>query len=233
MSDGEVKQHIASQVAFLLNGRSEFDESLRATGKRVADVEFELRTALATAKLRQAVISGEQTPTRAQAAAFYRSHLARYTHREQRDFYIVEGLTSESAARRVKADLARNGRIAHMSFHESLERPSNLKSAKAIGRAIFSAAPNTLGGPVRLSKYFALFEVTRVRPRSVEPFAQVHGAIEQRLASEDRQRAVAEFVRELRRKWVARTSCWPGFVTQRCRQYNGAISADEAPFTLE
>jgi len=54
-----------------------------------------------------------------------------------------------------------------------------------------------------------------------KPLKQVEGSVREKLAEELLNRAKASFIREFRKKWLARTTCAPSYVISRCREWRG------------
>jgi hypothetical protein len=124
--------------------------------------------------------------------------------------------------------------LSKIAIHESLDRPNIANIApenRAITRAIFAAKPGVLVGPMLLNNLYAVFEVTQILPRVVQPLARVQSSIETRLAEEQKRRTLAKFIKTRRSKWTARTDCHPGYVVQKCKQYSGPKEPED-PFTL-
>jgi hypothetical protein len=199
-----------------------------------ADARFGIEAELSAAKIRQALIRGEPKVTRAQIAKYYTQNIRRFERQEQRSFDIVERLHSKAAARVVMRKIMLGTSLSKIAVHEELERANIADTApgnRAIRRAIFVAKPGVLVGPMLLNNLYAVFAVTRIVPRVVQPLTRVQGSIETRLAEEQQRRTLAKFIKTWRSRWTARTDCHPGYVVQKCRQYTGP-KAPEDPLAL-
>lgn len=227
LSEQEIEQRLKEKKnTSFPGGEAEFHEFLKATGRKVSDVMFEAKAELAASRLRQLVASREPKVTQAQIARYYSQHKQRFASPERR-YFDIDNLHSEAEAKRVRREVERGKSFAKMALQESLERRprgADVGSGKeAIVRAVFSARPNVLSGPVRLYGDYSLFEVTRIVAATRQPLAQAQSSIEKRLAAEQRRRTLAEFVRAWRKRWIARTDCHAGYVVPNCRQYKGPI----------
>lgn len=196
---------------------------------------LEARAAHAASELRELARAGEPPIGRAQALSYYRRHTRRFTRQELRYVDLAENYASAAAAAAAKRAIeARGGAAARLPLHEVVERFNTRgrgDTTEAAKTAIFSAAPGVLSGPVRITQFYAIFEVTRTVPPARRPFAAVRRQIERQLAESQRRARLARFVSAWRAKWIARTSCAPGYVTSRCRQYTGARSEDDQTFS--
>lgn len=206
-------------------GEAEFHEFLKATGKEVSDVMFEIQAELTSSRIRQAVASREPKITQAQIAKYYSQNKQRYARPERR-YFDIDSLLSEAAARKARREVELGKSFAKMGLHESLERTRSASGKEAIERAVFSARPNVLGGPVRLYGDYSLFEVRRITVAVQPTLAQVQGSIEKQLAAEQQRQTLAEFVKAWRKKWIARTDCRTGYVMPDCKQYTGPMASE-------
>ncbi len=224
VSKQEIEQRFKEKErASFPGGETEFHEFLKATGKKVSDVMFEIETKLASSKIRQAVASREPKITQAQITRYYNQHKQNYALPERR-YFDIESLISEAAARKVRREVEQGKSFTKTVLHESLERSKSAdvgSGKEAIERAVFSARPNVLGGPVRLYGDYSLFEVRRITVAVQPTLAQVQSSIEKRLTAERQRRTLAEFVKAWRKKWIAGTDCQTGYVVPGCRQYKG------------
>jgi len=196
----------------------------RLAGAPGADAEAQARAELSAVKLRQAVEAGEPRITRAQVATYYRQHRQLFERPEVRYLDVVENLTAAGAARVRREVLAGAYGLAARSLHEVIEGfdiVGGRHTTQAARRAIFAAKPHVLSQPVKLNKYYAVFEVTRIVPPRRQPLARVERSLQARLEREQRKRELAQLIAAWRRTWIARTDCAPGYTVQKCRQYTG------------
>jgi len=223
VSSEDARRQVERRIKSSPNGQREYEESLKATDYTVGDSELEAQAEIARARIRRQLIRNEPAVSSAEIARYYRQNIRRYQIPERRYFYIVENLKSEAAAQNAIREIGRGKSIASMSLYESLPRKSfasvpGLK--RIIYEAIFAAKLNVLAGPVTLNHLRFLFKVTRITPFRLPTLAEVGGAIKQKLTADRNRRTLAQFAKAWRRKWIARTSCIRGYVTDQCRQYD-------------
>jgi PPIC-type PPIASE domain/SurA-like N-terminal domain len=226
----EVSQRLA-QRRRSFGGEAGFDESLRAIDHSLADLETELRGEIAAEKLRRRALEGAPAVTRAQIASYYDRHRADFYVPEQRHFYIVENLKSAAAARTLRREFLQGRRsIARNSLRESLYRGQRGSPAehRIIYNAIFAAKLRVLTQPILINHFYFLVEITRIEPSKQRTLAEASGEIARKLTGERRRRALAAFTDAWAARWRARTSCSPGYVVHRCRQYRGPRTGHEA-----
>ena len=189
-----------------------------------ATLELEARAALALARIRRMVIASLPASSPGEVVAYYHQHRADFAVAERRYFFI-RSLKSQAAALALKAEVEAGVSFAKVALPEVRSRDETVPPGRAaIDRAIFTARPGVLTGPILLSDVgdHSLFEVTRIDPASYRPLAQVRGVIVGRLRTAGRERALAEFAHAWTAKWAARTRCAAGYVVAQCRRYGGA-----------
>ena len=98
---------------------------------------------------------------------------------------------------------------------------------------VFHARLKTLGGPVKISLGYYVFEVIRRVPARQSTLAEVKPEIATQLHRLLRDRMLSRFVAAFRRKWTSRTNCLHGYVVKYCRQYRSSrANSQEAPNVL-
>jgi hypothetical protein len=211
-------------------GQRELREFQKATGQTVADLELEATVELASSRLPGLVSANVPRTTPAQIVAYYRVHPLAFTVPEVIEVTLTDRKTPAAAAHLIEAVRAGKS-FAVLSLRLTVERPPGMTARNAtepLAGAIYAARPNVLTGPVRQGPDYAVFEVKRKVPPRLEPLRQVSAAIARQLHASALQHALAAAVRAWRARWTAMTSCSPGHVVQKCRQYSGPRTT-EAP----
>jgi hypothetical protein len=209
-----------------------FVESLVADHRTVADVELEIRASLAAAAIRRILMRTYGRVSEAAIVRYYERIPERFRVPEHRDVDIVEHLKSPAAARRLALRVGSGAQFAARAYQETRQRPQSFDAKTETGRlerAIFRARPGALEGPKRLAGAWALFVVRRVQPATTRSLATVRTLIAKRLSARALARATTTFFESYRSRWRATTSCRPGYVISRCREYVGP-TAQEDPF---
>ena len=229
-SGPEVQRQIVAQQrrSFPGGGEAEFAEYLKQTGQTSADLALEARNALASAKLRQALLVKQPSVTDAEVASYYHLHLHSFMVPERRDVKITNR-KSVGAVEELKREVQRGRAFAGVAQSASIERNPNadlggtpdVDARLPIEQAIFHARPYVLTGPIRGRVDYFLFEVTKIHPAAQYSLAQVSHTIRSELNSERRARALAVFSAAWSRRWRGETTCQPGYVVAKCRQYKG------------
>jgi hypothetical protein len=235
----ELTRMINEQKNSTTNGAAGFAAGLAETGQTLADVEAETAARwVASALARRlaataARYANERVGTRT-VVNFYRSHLAIYHLRERRYYDLREWISSRAKAVALARKLGPGKRFSEESGKERPFRPSNFQGlpGQAIAyQAIFAEKKTgVIVGPLPLHGEWSLFVLRRIVPARLQPLSEVRGSIERRLLAPIRRRATAKLVEAYREMWTAQTDCRPGFVVQKCRQYDGKRLPEPSPF---
>jgi hypothetical protein len=237
VAEAEVAQAIGQKRESHPSGESQLAAVMKWSGRDIADIEAETRTAIAATKLHRYVAYKERsaaTITPAEVMRYYRTS-RQFLHGERRKFYIVEHFPTMAAARHVLMEVRHGRAIAPLAIHESRARPREFPQRGFNGKietALFLAPVNALTGPLPLNRLFAFFQIKHITPPGREPFGKVKRQIEQELPEKARNRVRSSFVAAWRSKWRALTRCEPGFVMQQCREYAQADPGAPDPFTV-
>jgi len=159
---------------------------------------------------------------RTRVVRYYDEKRGRFVVPEHRDLAIVEASLRAAMQKARRALIAGvPPRVVSKRFSEGPYDPGGVKlhytkgtGAGALDRAIFSARPHVVVGPLRLYWYY-VFEVLKVEPRRQLRLAEVEGEIKRTLA----MRGLAEKLdSSLAQSWRPQTACQPGYLVADCRQ---------------
>ncbi len=85
---------------------------------------------------------------------------------------------------------------------------------------MFAAPLNKLGGPVKTPFGYYLYEVKGTKPGNQKPLRKVHTDDQADPARADQQqKALSKFIKEFKKKWLAKTECRAGYVVANCKEY--------------
>jgi len=230
-SSEEIRERLREgQAASFAGGEAELRAFLQATRQTTSDLALEARVELAAGKLTALALKAAPSVTGDQALGYYRSHEERYVLASRREVRITNTKTAAAAAA-IESRVAAGEPFAAVSSREMVtlpRRPGEAYARPALEEAIARASADVLVGPVKGRVDYYLFEVKRVLPATRQPFARVEGSIRAQLAAEAQRRALASFIARWRSRWRARTDCTRGYVVQKCRQYDGVVSPEDA-----
>jgi hypothetical protein len=222
----EIEQQLQQKrSASFPGGEDEFREFLKQSGRTLQDATLEAKAEWAASQLRRLAARGEPEIS-AQVAAYYSSHKERYLIPEQREVEITNRKHPAEVVKLKREVESEKKSFSRFSQRGIAERPRRL--IPKLDRALFSAKPDVLTGPIKQRVDYYLFKVTRIVPAKRRPLAQVEEQIRKQLAARQRRETMAGFIKAWRSRWIARTRCSPGYVVQKCRQYSGDKAPEDA-----
>ncbi len=235
LSKSQIERRAQAERESAAGGGTEFQRTLAAVGETAADAGFEEHARWAASAVHGLLAAEAAKMTRgavtdSEVVDYYRAHVARYRHDEVRRFNIIENFKDEAAARAFLRRMGSRPGRSGFALEESYMRPSRFDAPHGRGpllRAIFSARVGVASRPMRLFQYYAVFVVRQIKPLVVESLSAVRGAIAAHLSAIARRRALAGLLAGYDRKWTVRTDCAPGYVVQKCKQYQGPLTSED------
>lgn len=222
----------------------EVRQTLTSTGETTSDVKFNLLVSQLSDRINRKLERQVPTVTRAQVSEYYKRHRTSFIVPEQRDLYVLR-TASDAAAKKAKQEIEGGASFATIVKKTSLQQPGGAQDGLLLGlrpnnwpepplsREIFHAHLKTLGGPVKISLGYYVFEVIRRVPARQSTLAESAPEIAGQLHQVRHDRIFSRFVAAFRKKWTSRTNCLPGYVVKYCRQYRSSKAESQgAPNVL-
>ena len=245
VSEAEAQQLLDSDVAKQFKSRSEFLQYVAEIGRTVADERLGVRLKTAGARVQDLIKrKAESKLTQAAIARYYHEHEKSFSTPEERDIRAVRTWTHPAIAKAM-AEVRSGKSIAGVAERVSIDQPSNKEGGlianiargqeeNGLDQAIFAARPHVLTGPLHLRKRYYAFEVVKITPERKTPFKEIEAKVRETLSKELFNRETASFIKAFREKWLARTSCKPGYVISHCREWRGpSVVVSESPYDLK
>ena len=233
VSESEASRQVAKYVAVQFKSQAEYLRYLKNEHLTPAQKIFEIRASMSSERLKGLIArKAKKRLTEAAIARYYRTHKATFEAPEKRDVRVVRTWT-HSAIAGAMAEVRHGKSIAEVAKRVSIDRPSNEHGGLIAGvvrgqeepgldQAIFKAKPHTLTGPLHLRKRYYAFEVDKITPASIKPYKQIEDEVREALSKALLEEESARFDAAFQKRWIARTSCAPGYVIVRCRQWRGS-----------
>ncbi len=183
---------------------------------------FEIERQLASASIHRLLASREHEITPAQIARYYRHEKQQFFVAEERQV-LVTSSPRTAIIRKIKREVELERALASEPGQQSLGYTRGLRSVESpLEKAIFSAKPNVIVGPVTVGPNHFVFELKTISPGYQQALPRVATAIEQLLAAAQQRGAVAAFLAAWRTKWTAKTACSPQYVIPKCGRHTMA-----------
>ncbi len=243
LSDKEVKKEFMKIKTTEFPKASEFEKFLATSGQTVSDLLLRVKLNLLSQRIQKQVVKNKSKVTQAQVSKYYNENKSRYGTPEKRNVRIILTKT-EAAAKSAKKEVESGKSFASVAGKVSIDPTSKAdggllkevvkgEEEKALDTAIFSAAKNVLGGPVKTPFGYYVYEVVSVTPGTQEPLAKVKSTVKQQLIATGQQSALGKFVKEFRKKWTAKTECRSGYVVADCKSYKAPKTKSTGTSTVK
>jgi foldase protein PrsA len=229
VSDKEVHDQFLKIKAEQFPKAAEFEKFLSTSGQTVSDLLLRVKLNMLSQKIQEKIIKKKPTVTQAQVEKYYNENKSRYGSPEKRNINLI--LTkNEAEAKKAKQEIESGKSFASVAKAVSIDPTSKAKGgnlpevvkgeeSKELDEAVFSAQPHTLSGPVKTQFGYYLYQVNSITPGNQEPLSKVSPTIKQTLATQGQQQALSKFIKEFKKRWLAKTECRSGYVVADCKSY--------------
>lgn len=250
ISEAAVQKNIAKFKQRNFPTTKKLNAYLASTGQTLADLVFQTRVEFSSEGIRREIKREVGAFTPARLLDYYNEHKHQYVTPESRDLEIAH-VKTKAEALKLKRELESGKTFAQVVKHLPLRQPIFSKEGLVLGlksgaynepplnKAIFTAPTNKLigpvavNGPVAIVEGFYIVEVKRVHQRRQRSFAEVRASMEKTLPEKLQQKALVAYIAAWRKQWTPRTSCAPGYVVRRCKEYRVTSSTPpEDAYTL-
>jgi foldase protein PrsA len=229
LSDKEVKKQFEKIKTQQFPKAAEFEKFLKTSGQSVSDLLLRVKLNLLSQKIQQKIVKQKSKVTQAEIAKYYKENPKRFGVAEKRNVLIILTKT-EAQAKKAKQEIESGKSFESVAKRVSIDPTSKANGGKLTGvvkgqeeksldAAIFSAQKNVLTGPIKTPFGYYIFEVQAVTAGSQQTLKQAESSIKSQLMATKQQSALSKFVKEFKKKWMAKTDCRSGYVVTDCKQY--------------
>ena len=238
LTDAEVKKQFMKIKDEQFPTASEFEKFLATSGQSVSDLLLRVKLNLLSQKIQQKVVKEKKNVSHAEVVKYYKENSSRYGTPEKREVRIV--LTKgEAEAKSAKKEIESGKSFASVAKARSIDPTSKASGGlikgvvkgeeeKALSEAIFAAKTHTLSGPIKTPFGYYIFAVEATTPGTTTPLKSVEASIKEQLASTRQQKALSEFVKDFKKKWLAKTECRAEYVIADCKEYKAPKGSSSA-----
>jgi foldase protein PrsA len=229
VSDKEVHKRFEEIKSQQFPKAAEFEKFLASSGQSVSDLLLRVKLNLLSQRVQRKIALRKGNITHAQIAQYYKENQQRYGQPEKRNLKIILTKTEE-AANKAKKEIESGKSWASVAKSASIDPATKNNGGvlvgvvkgqeeKSLDSAIFAAKTNVVQGPIKTVFGYYIFEVTSVSPGSQLSLAQSEASIRQQLIATHQQAALTSFIKEFKKKWLAKTECRPGYLQPNCKEY--------------
>jgi foldase protein PrsA len=238
ISDAEVKKNFEKIKSQQFPKAAEFEKFLKTSGQTVSDLLLRVKLNLLSSKIQQKVVKEKSKVTSAQISKYFKENPKRFEVAEKRNLLIILTKT-EAQAKKAKQEVESGKSFESVAKAVSIDPTSKANGGKltgvvkgqeekALDTAIFAAKKNVLSGPVKTPFGYYIYEVTAITPGSQQTLKQAEPSIKSQLTATQQQKALSTFVKEFKKKWMAKTECRSGYEIADCKGYKAPKTTSTA-----
>ncbi len=238
VTDKEVKKQFEKIKSQQFPKAAEFEKFLKTSGQTVSDLLLRVKLNLLSSKIQQKIVKEKSKVSHAEIEKYFKNNPKRFGVAEKRNLLIILTKT-EAQAKKAKQEIESGKSFESVAKRVSIDPTSKSNGGKLPGvvkgqeeksldTAVFSAKKGVLTGPVKTPFGYYIFEVQTVTPGSQQTLKQAEGSIKSQLTATRQQSALSKFVKEFKKKWMAKTDCRAGYTVADCKGYKAPKTTSTA-----
>lgn len=242
VSDSEVAAELKRVKRESFGSEAEFRRFLRESGYDKADVDERVRLQIYSTKLQDQLREVAPQPSQGEVESYYEAAKAmQFTTPASRTVRVVVNRDAKKAGEAQKAlekdSSAKSWRAVAAKYSEdaATKESGGLKEGvqegteeEPLNAEVFSAPEGKVEGPVKTRAGYTIFEVAAVTPERTQSLREVESQVQATLAQRAEQEYFSSYVEDFSTRWMQRTHCASGYVTERCANYAGSAHPSTA-----
>lgn len=243
VSDQEIEKEFQKIKKENFPTEAEFQAFLKESKFTQEDIDERVKLQILGTEIQEKLKEDPPTPSDSEVEAYYEAAKAtQFTKPPSRDVRLIvnkDQQKAEQALAQLEAgNTAKDWAKAAKELSEdpATKESGGLQKAVAEGSleepvdaAVFAGVEGQLEGPLESPKGFTIFEVQNSSLETVEELKAVEGQIQSQLGQQLEQDDFNAFVADFNTRWLSRTFCAPGYVTERCENYESDGHPSTAP----
>jgi foldase protein PrsA len=238
----EVEEELEKLKSQAFKTEKQFKEFLKESHYTLEDVNQRVKVQILSTKIQEQLKEEAPVPSSGEIEEYYEAaKSSQYTTPETRDIRTV--LNKDKAkAEEAKAQLEKDDSVKSWekvakkySTDPATKGKGGLQTGLAEGQvpeplsaAVFETDQGELGGPVKESRGYVVFEVMKITPEKTSSLEEVKSQISTQLGEQASQQQFARFLRNYNSTWTSRTFCADEFAIERCANFKGGGRPAEA-----
>ncbi|MGE5281365.1 MAG: peptidyl-prolyl cis-trans isomerase [Chloroflexota bacterium] len=238
----EVEQELDKLKKQAFKTEKQYEEFLEESHYTEKDVDRRVKVRVLSKKIQEQLKEEAPVPSKREIENYYEAAKAtQFTTPESRDIRIVvnkdKGKVEEAKAQLEKDHSAKSWEKVAKKFSTdpATKGKGGLQSGvseaqlpEPLSAAVFETKQGDLGGPLKESRGWVVFEVSTITPAKTSSLEEVKSQISSQLEQQASQSAFTRFLRNYNATWRSRTFCADGFKVKRCANYPGEAHPAEA-----
>jgi parvulin-like peptidyl-prolyl isomerase len=242
VSEKEVEAELKKLKSQAFKTEKQYEEFLKESHYTPEDVNERVKVQILSTKIQDQLKEAAPAPSSDEISEYYEeTKSSQYTTPESRDIRTVlnkdKGKVEEAKALLEKDDSVESWKkvAGKFSTDPATKGKGGLQAGIAEGQvpeplnaAVFAAEQGELGGPVKDSRGYVVFEVMTIKPQKTSSLEEVKSQISSQLSEQASQQQFASFLRNYNSTWKSRTFCASEFAIERCANFEGSSHSAEA-----
>ena len=235
VSDAEVHKQFVKIADTQFTKPGEFEKFMTSSGQTASDLLLRVKLNLLSAKIQQQIVKAKANVTEAQIEKYYNENKSRFGQQEKRTVSLLRTAT-EAQAKAARKEIESGKSFASVAKKVSTD-PTSAKQGglipelpkgeeeEPLNADLFSAPAKKLSAVVHTPFGYYVYEVVTIFPGSQQTLAQAKASIKAQLQQTGQQEALSKFVKNFKKKWLAKSNCATGYIVTDCKQYKGPKTA--------
>lgn len=243
VSDQEIAKELKKVKKENFQTEAEFQEFLKQAKFTPEDIDNRVKLQVLSTEIQEQLKEDPPTPSQSEVENYYEAAKAtQFTQAASRDVRLIPNKerekVEEALAQLEKSNTAKDWSKAAKEFSEdpATKEKGGLQKGvvesaleEPLKAAVFDGVEGALVGPVKARQGFYVFEVQSSNPEGVQSLESVEGQIKSQLAQQLEQEDFSAFVSGFNARWLSRTFCGDGYVTERCSNFESDSHPATAP----
>jgi foldase protein PrsA len=203
-----------------------YQKFLKQSEQTQADIDYRVKLDVLSNKIRQEVTADTGNISDKDVEDYYNKNKQQFSQPERRDVRVVLTKTTAKAQEALKA-LQGGEDFKKVAKQFSDDPATKDQGGQLLGitqgqqeptfdKALFAAQQGKLAGPIKTSRGYYVFQVTKITPATTQPLEQSKAGIRQLLVSQKQQQALDKFTTGFRDKWRKKTDCLKSLAIPDC-----------------
>lgn len=238
----EVEEELKKLKSQAFKTEKQYEEFLKESHYTAEDVNERVKVQMLQTKIVEQLEEEAPVPSSGEIEEYYEAaKSSQYTTPETREIRTVLN-KDKTKAEEAKAQLEKDDSVESWekvakkySTDPATKGKGGLQSGVAEGqlpeplnKTVFETDSGELGGPVKDSRGYTVFEVMTIDKEKTSELEEVKSQISTQLAEQASQQKKARFIRNFQSAWISRTFCAAGFAIELCANFKGSGRPAEA-----
>jgi parvulin-like peptidyl-prolyl isomerase len=233
VTDAEVAKELKKVKKESFKSEAEFQKFLKESGYTPADIDTRIRIQVLSTQIQEQLKEKAPKPSQDDVENYYEAAKGtQFTQKASRDVRTVVNKDRKKAEEALDALSGDNSEANWKKVAKKFSEDPTTKASGGLQKgvaegaleepldaAVFDASEGVIEGPIKAPQGYTVFEVASSTPESVQELKAVEAQIKSTLEQQLEQEYFTSFVSSFNSEWTQRTFCAPGYVIERCANF--------------